>query len=128
MRKLFFLVWIISGIPLGSAMGQQLAAGPPGSASNPFHMSAAVSYGMLTSHPAPVYPEEAHLKHISGAVALSVLVAPDGTVNRVRVISGGLEITDAAFMAVRQYRYRPYINGGAPAYFETAVTINLLFH
>ena len=128
MTKISMCAGILSCIIGATAVGQQSALGSPGSATNPFRMSAAASYGMLASHPAPIYPEEAHIKHISGAVVLSVLVAPDGTVSRVRVVSGGLEITDAAFMAVRQYRYRPYVNGGAPAYFETPITVNIIFH
>ena len=81
--------------------------------------------GMKLTRPVPVYPLEARTKHISGSVVLDVVVGPDGQVHRARVISGPLELTDAAFTAALKTTYRPFMNTGAPAWFHSPVTFNI---
>ena len=41
------------------------------------------------------------------------------------MISGPQEFQEAALQAVRQWRYRPYLNGGVPTKVHTIITVNL---
>jgi protein TonB len=60
----------------------------------------------------PVYPPLAKQARISGTVKLEGVIARDGTVQQLRVLSGHPLLTPAALEAVKQWRYRPtHLNG-----------------
>jgi TonB family protein len=58
-----------------------------------------------------------------GTVLLRVIVATDGSVSEVSVISGDPDLAQAAMDAVRQWRYKPTTLNGTPMIVETAVSI-----
>ena len=74
--------------------------------------------GSLQRHmiwqPPPVYPKLAWEARIQGTVRLAALIATDGTVERLELISGHPFLVEAAIDAVKQWRYRPWIDGDAP--------------
>ena len=72
----------------------------------------------------PVYPPLAIRARISGAVVLRLVVAGDGTVKDVSVISGNQFLTQAAMDAARQWLYKPTLLNGAPVEVLTEATIN----
>jgi TonB family protein len=72
----------------------------------------------------PVYPREAKAAGREGRVELQVLIARDGSVQDVEVISGDPPFTDAAGEAVRQWRYSPTLLNGEPIAVETQVDVN----
>jgi protein TonB len=72
----------------------------------------------------PVYPEEARRNRISGEVKLHVLLARDGTVEDIEVLSGHAQLQDAALEAVRQWRYRRTLVRSRPVEVDTVVEIN----
>jgi TonB family protein len=68
----------------------------------------------------PVYPALAAQARISGKVKLNVLIARDGTVGQIDVISGHPLLVDAAKDAVKQWIY-------APQTLDTLVEVELSF-
>lgn len=72
----------------------------------------------------PLYPEPARRQHIQGAVVLKVLVGKDGGVQQVQVVSGDPKLASAAADAVAKWRFKPFLEKGQPAEFQTQVTVD----
>lgn len=70
----------------------------------------------------PAYPDV----RTRGTVALTAWVDSNGTVRRVRVVSGNRALAAAAVRAVRQWRYRPYLKDGLPVATETNIVISFI--
>jgi protein TonB len=62
---------------------------------------------------------------VSGTVVLQGIIAKDGHIKNLKVVSGPSLLQDAALDAVRQWMYRPYLLNGEPVEVET--TINVVF-
>ena len=75
--------------------------------SKPITVTSDVQSAKLIRKVIPVYPRLAIAAHISGTVRLIGVVAKDGTVQQIRVISGPALLVEAALAAVRQWIYRP---------------------
>lgn len=56
---------------------------------------------------APKYPPELKRHGIGGVVRLSILVLPNGSVNKVSTLGGNPALADAATLAVKQWKYVP---------------------
>ena len=62
----------------------------------------------------PIYPPLAKQARISGVVRLEGIIAKDGTIQKLRVLSGHPLLVTAAVEAVRQWVYSPtQLNGQA---------------
>lgn len=73
----------------------------------------------------PEYPREARKKGVSGTVRLHVIVAQDGSIKQLEVISGHPLLQQAALDAVQQWRYQPTLLNGSPV--EVDTTIDVIF-
>ena len=73
----------------------------------------------------PEYPEEARKKGIAGTVRLHAIIARDGSVAQLEVISGDQLLVKSALDAVRQWKYRPTLLNGEPV--EVDTTIDVIF-
>jgi len=71
----------------------------------------------------PVYPEDAKHAHISGTVVLHVIIAKDGSILSLEVISGPPELTGSTMQAVGQWRYKPVLLNGEPLEVDTTVSV-----
>jgi protein TonB len=72
----------------------------------------------------PKYPPAARHNQVEGVVVLEATVTNEGTVEKVKVISGPPMLIQAAIDAVEEWRYEPtYVNGEPVAVVLTA-TIN----
>ncbi len=71
----------------------------------------------------PIYPEIAKAAHVSGTVVLRTIIAKDGSVKDVKVISGPDLLVGATMEAVKQWRYRPTLLNGQPVEVDTTVTV-----
>jgi protein TonB len=60
---------------------------------------------------------------VQGDVVLRAVIAKDGTVQDVRIVSGNPMLADAAVQAVRQWRYQPSSLDGQPVEAETLVQV-----
>ncbi|MBI5271836.1 MAG: energy transducer TonB, partial [Burkholderiales bacterium] len=82
----------------------------------------AVSY---LEPPQPVYPRASRRLREQGEVLLRVEVGADGRASQVRVhrSSGSPRLDEAALVAVRAARFRPYAENGVPLAVWTTVPI-----
>lgn len=69
------------------------------------------------------YPPEAEEKRVEGVVHLEVIIATDGTIKQLQVISGHPLLVRAALEAVRQWRYEPTKLNGAPVEVVTSIAV-----
>jgi len=72
----------------------------------------------------PVYPRIAVLSGVQGQVLLHAIIARNGTIQSLNVISGPPLLIRAATDAVSQWRYRPYVLNGEAVEVETFITVN----
>ena len=71
----------------------------------------------------PEYPAEALAAKISGTVVFHAILATDGSVKDVQVVSGPPQLVDAATNAVKQWKYRTFTLNGQPAEIETTIPV-----
>jgi len=79
--------------------------------------------GMLLSRVEPVYPTICQQMRREGRVELRAVIATDGTIQSLELISGDPLFFQSALNAVRQWHYRPTILNGVPVEVETEITV-----
>jgi periplasmic protein TonB len=89
-------------------------------------MSAGVMESALIHRVEPVYPRIAISMRLSGTVQLRAIIATDGSVQNLEILSGSPILARAAEDAVRQWRYRPTLLSGVPVEVETYITVNFV--
>jgi len=82
-----------------------------------------VQEARLINRVSPVYPEEASKEKISGTVNLHVVVARDGKIQQIQVVSGHPLLVQAAIDAVRQWQYQPTLLNGQPVEVDTKIEV-----
>jgi len=107
-------------LPRGLADGN----GPTVRPSGPKRVVSQLDEGQLVNKVEPVYPHIASLAGIQGQVRLHAIIARDGRIQSLNVISGHPLLAHAALDAVEKWRYRPYILNGERVEVETFITIN----
>jgi len=78
---------------------------------------------MLIGRVEPVYPALARQIHREGQVELHAVIATDGTIQSLQVVSGDQLFLRSAIDAVTQWRYRPTVLNGQPVEIETYITV-----
>lgn len=73
----------------------------------------------------PIYPVTARQARVQGVVVMEAVISTDGSVDRLRVISGHLLLNQAALDAVKQWKYKPTLLNGDPV--EVIMTITVTF-
>jgi protein TonB len=89
-------------------------------------VSDGVMRGFLINKVMPEYPRMARLTRVQGAVELHAVISREGAIEGLRVMSGPVQLRDAAVKAVRQWRYRPYLLNGRPVEVETQITVKFV--
>ena len=84
----------------------------------------AVQSAKLLNHVKPVYPHEAWIAGIEGIVKLHVVVATDGSVKDVQVVSGHPLLVQPALDAVRDWKYKPTTLNGVPVEIDTEIDVD----
>ena len=74
----------------------------------------------------PPYPLLASQTNVQGAVLLQALIAADGRIRDLHVISGPLILSSAARVAALQWRFRPYLQNGKAVETEARITVNFV--
>ncbi len=77
----------------------------------------------LVSSVQPVYPPLARQTRIQGVVKLHAIVATDGSVKQLEVISGHPLLLQAALDAVRQWKYEPMLVQGQAVEVDTTIDV-----
>jgi len=83
-----------------------------------------VQAGKILRQVAPVYPAIARQARISGQVRLEAIIAKNGRIENLQVISGHPLLVQAALDAVRQWVYRPTLLNGDPVEVMTVIDVN----
>lgn len=79
---------------------------------------------IVTSPVRPNYPLLARQMKVEGSVILQALIAKDGIIQNVRVVSGPHILAGAAEDAVRQWRFKPHFVGGEAVETQAKITVN----
>jgi TonB family protein len=72
----------------------------------------------------PMYPPEAKAARIQGVVKLMALIAKDGTIKRLEVISGHPLLVPSALDAVKSWVYETTLLNGEPVEVQTQIDVN----
>jgi len=71
----------------------------------------------------PVYPEAARKAGMQGLVVLDAVIAPDGSVKRLRPVSGPKLLVQSATDAVKSWKFEPYLSSGQAVEVETTIAV-----
>ncbi len=90
----------------------------------PVALSEDLSRRLLTQKVLPSYPERAVKARLQGAVVLQAMIGRDGTIQDLKLVRGSMLLGQAAYRAVKQWRYQPYLINGRAVEAETFVTVD----
>jgi protein TonB len=108
--------------PASSASGSADSTGVA-DATGRVHLSAGAA--QILSRPVePNYPLLAKQMKVQGAVVLEALIGRDGNIQDLHVLSGPTILSTAAREAVKQWRFRPYLQSGQAVETEARITVN----
>ena len=118
-----------AGSPLGILGGAgEGEAGPgDGPGFDPLEMTGDMVRPVLLEKVAPDYPRVARQAGMGGRVTVRAVIAPDGGVESVEVLSSTNALfNEAAIDAVRKWRYRPALMNGRPVRVYFSVVVDFL--
>jgi periplasmic protein TonB len=72
-----------------------------------------------------IYPPTAKAAGISGTVELEATISKDGSVKDLSIVSGPVQLRQAAVESVRTWRYRPFMLNNEAT--EVQTTVNVVF-
>ena len=90
----------------------------------PVALSEDLSRRLLLERVLPSYPEQAVRARLQGPVVFEAWISRDGTIQDLKLIRGSLLLGQAAYRAVRQWRYQPYLINGRAVEAQTFVTVD----
>jgi periplasmic protein TonB len=82
-----------------------------------------INPALLIHRVEPAYPTLARQIGRAGRVELRAVIAADGTIQSLQVVSGDPLFYQSALDAVRQWRYRPTVLNGQPVEIDTFITV-----
>ncbi len=91
----------------------------------PHQVGGDVQSAKLIRKVVPAYPPLARQARVSGTVRLSGVIAKDGTIEQLEVLSGNPLLVPAALAAVKQWLYQPTFLNGQPV--EVIAPIDVIF-
>jgi TonB family protein len=74
--------------------------------------------------PQPEYPMLARQMKVQGSVILEAMIGKDGGIQGLQVLHGPSILADAARQAVRQWRFKPYMQDGQAVETQAHITVN----
>ena len=102
----------------------ELARPPESAAANaPIRVGGDVQSAKLINRTMPRYPPLARQARVQGRVLLEAIIGDDGTIQKLRAISGHPLLVPAALSAVKRWRYRPTLLNGQPVPVITQVEV-----
>lgn len=115
----------MGGVIGGVIGGSGGAPPPPKPTQSRIRVGGNVTAAKIVSKVNPVYPPLARQTRISGTVRLHAIIAKNGAVEQLEVLSGHPLLVQSALDAVRQWRYQPTLLNGEPV--EVDTTIDVIF-
>jgi TonB family protein len=79
---------------------------------------------VLTRPVNPDYPLLARQMKVQGSVMLQALIGRDGVIQDLRTLSGPAILAAAAQEAVKQWRFKPFLQAGEPVETQAHITVN----
>lgn len=70
------------------------------------------------------YPLLGPRMKVQGSVVMQAVIGADGNIENLQVVSGPAILTAAAQQAVRQWRFKPYLQNGEPVETKATITVN----
>jgi len=126
-------IGVIGGV-LGTALPPMIAVAPAPvhvalaavkAPDKPLRLGGEVQAAKLIRRIVPEYPPIAIRTRVSGTVRLTGVIAKDGTIEQLQVISGNPMLVPAALAAVKQWIYSPTFLNGQPV--EVIAPIDVIF-
>ncbi len=111
---------------IGGVIGGASSAAPPPPPKPTVtrtRVGGAVQAAKLVNKVQPLYPPLARQTRISGTVKLHAIIAKNGAVESLQVISGHPLLVQSALDAVRQWRYQPTLLNGDPVEVDTEIDV-----
>jgi protein TonB len=96
----------------------------PAPPTGPVHVSTGVQAARLMFGPKPPYPPMARAARVQGSVRIQAIIAADGSIRNLRVMSGPPLLVNAALAAVQQWRYQPTMLSGNAVEVITEIDVN----
>ena len=90
----------------------------------PVSVSEELSAALLLDRVEPSYPQQALRAGLQGPVVLQAWIARDGTIRELKLMRGSFLLGQAAYEAVKQWRYKPYVRNGHAVEAQTYVTVD----
>jgi|SRR6187402_3095214 len=91
----------------------------------PAGVAGTVAAGGILNKVAPHYPESARRNRIQGTVLIHAVIGRGGNMQELRIVSApDVDLAVAAMVAVREWKYRPYLLNGIPTSVSTTITVN----
>jgi protein TonB len=115
----------MGGVIGGVIGGVGAAPPPPKPTQQRIRQGGQVQAAKLVNKVQPLYPPLARQTRISGTVRLHAIIAKNGSVEQLEVISGHPLLVQAALDAVRQWKYQPTTLNGENV--EVDTTIDVIF-
>jgi TonB family protein len=86
-------------------------------------VSSVVAQSSLIRNSPPRYPSAAKERGITGTIVIKVRIGTDGHIHDPEVLSGPSELRQAAFDAIKDWVYRPYLLNGEAVDVDTQINI-----
>lgn len=122
----------VAGPPLSSLLPEIAIAPPPvrtaAVSSTPppaaVHVGGGVQAAKLIFGPKPAYPPLARITHTQGTVRIQAIIARDGSIGHLQVLSGPPLLIAVALEAVQRWRYQPTLLNGQPVEVVTEIDVS----
>ena len=101
-------------------MSADVAAAPPAQ----IRVGAEAAQNNLSVKVNPVYPPLAKQARVQGTIRFEVVIAKDGTIRNLHLVSGPPLLVQSAIEAVRQWVYKPTLLNGNPVEVITTIDVN----
>ena len=110
---------------MGGIIGGVGTAPPPPKPEGPkrINVGGKVQEARLLNKVTPTYPALARQARVQGTVRLHAIIAKDGTIQQLELVSGPNLLVNAAIQAVRQWRYKPTLLNDEPVEVETFIEV-----
>jgi protein TonB len=99
-------------------------AASPASSLEPLAVPEETALGWVIHRVEPEYPAQALQQRIDGTVVLQAWIAKDGSVRDLKMVKGYFVLGRAAIEAVKQWRFKPFVQSRKAMEFQTTITIN----
>ncbi len=100
------------------------AASMPAAKPGQIRVGGAIEASNLINQVRPEYPPLAKQARVQGTVQFSAVIAKDGTVANLSLLSGPPLLVQAAMQAVQQWQYKPTLLNGEPVEVITTIDVN----